>query len=576
MNDSENKSVVVIGEASGTRLEIVEGALRPTLVVQRRMVGFVIGFFTFFGGLVVTLTLVLYFNLLNLKPEQLPTFLPEAILGPQLDASFIKSNSISDFFQQSTFKIGNRFAELPSVLSKLLTSDDENSDLFLSEADEIANSETDVAASGLPAKQEAPTSAEIDAVAPPIVDADSRPKFDRAGVLADEDSRISDDFLIPPGLEERVGFWFDVYSKYDSNQRIIHHSRFPWIVFKVVDVAPIINAETPRHRWMRNEKADKLVKSETAKIRAALRSVSRKSASKKYNEYEQLVADALSKLKGPLKKEAATAAGEVRVQVGQRNFFQEGLEVSPRYLSGMEDVFRSHKLPIELTRIPFVESSFNKRATSKVGASGVWQFMGNTGRKFMTVNDMIDERRSPYKATEAAARLLKENHLILHRSWPLAVTAWNHGPPGVRKAIATAHAKDLALIIARYHTKSFDFASSNFYSEFLGALYTERYNEEIFGEIKRESPLAPYPVKLARSASTKELIKKSGLGSEQFTLLNPDLQTAVARNASVPPGFKLMVTEQAQAGLSSYLTPASRKLKTKILAASTHLNEASD
>ncbi|RYF36199.1 MAG: hypothetical protein EOO38_28005, partial [Cytophagaceae bacterium] len=56
------------------------------------------------------------------------------------------------------------------------------------------------------------------------------------------------------------------------------------------------------------------------------------------------------------------------------------------------------------------------------------------GRKFMIVNDSIDERRSPFKASEAAARLLKENHLILRRSWPLAVTAWNHGPGGVRKA----------------------------------------------------------------------------------------------------------------------------------------------
>ena len=84
------------------------------------------------------------------------------------------------------------------------------------------------------------------------------------------------------------------------------------------------------------------------------------------------------------------------------------------------------------------------------------------------VNDSIDERRSPYKATEAAARLLKENHLILHRSWPLAVTAWNHGPPGLRKGITAAHSQDLALIISRYHSKSFDFASSNFYTRIFG------------------------------------------------------------------------------------------------------------
>ena len=91
------------------------------------------------------------------------------------------------------------------------------------------------------------------------------PIFDRDLVLNDGSHRISPEFAVSTGLKERVGFWFDVYSKYDSNKRIIHHSRFPWIVFEVVDVAPIINADEPHHRWLRNEKADKYVKNEVAK-----------------------------------------------------------------------------------------------------------------------------------------------------------------------------------------------------------------------------------------------------------------------------------------------------------------------
>src|SRR5207253_2957861 len=101
--------------------------------------------------------------------------------------------------------------------------------------------------------------------------------------------------------------------------------------------------------------------------------------------------------------------------LGQKNFFEEGLKISGAYFKEMENIFAKQKLPIELTRLPLVESSFNHFATSKDGAAGIWQFMGDTGRKFMLVNDQIDERRSPFKATEAAARLLKENHMILYR-----------------------------------------------------------------------------------------------------------------------------------------------------------------
>lgn len=377
--------------------------------------------------------------------------------------------------------------------------------------------------------------------------------FDRERVLDDYDHRISDEFSIPKGLRDRVGFWFDVYTKYDSNHRIIHHSRYPWIVYKVVDVTSIINSDTPKRRWMRNQKADDLVKAEAEKIRAAIRNVARGKSNKKLKEYEDLVTAALSKLDGSLKKQASFANGNTRVQVGQKDFFAEGLEVSPRYLTAMEEIFREKRLPVELTRIPFVESSFNKHATSKVGATGIWQFMGPTGRKFMVVNDHIDERRSPFKATEAAARLLKENHMILHRSWPLAVTAWNHGPPGIRKAMRAAGTKDLATIISRYRSKSFDFASSNFYSEFLGALHAQVYNKEIFGDIPREGAWTVHEVRLAKSVAIKEVIRKSGLTTDEFVQFNPDLTRAIERNVRLPVGFRLMVTSEARSGLDRIL-----------------------
>jgi len=377
------------------------------------------------------------------------------------------------------------------------------------------------------------------------------PKKPLESVLSDAQNRMSPDFQIDIGLKDRVRFWFDVYTNYDSNHRIIHHSVFPWIVYKVVDVTYIINNDEPSHLWMRRAKADRLVKQEALKIRAALNHLAHRKNFSHLSEEEQNLADQLAPIGGSLHKQALLALRSVRVQTGQKDFFTAGLQISTRYLTTMEKIFRANKMPVELTRIPFVESSFNKLATSKVGASGIWQFMGGTGRKYMMVDGAIDERRSPFKATEAAAHLLKENHLILHHSWPLAVTAWNHGPTGLRKAMARAGSKDLSTIIAHYRSRSFDFASSNFYSEFLAALYAERYSSEIFGPLDREPNVELQVVKLARAVRFNTLLKVSGMTIDDFLSLNPELSLAAKKNTLLPRGFRLHVPESVLGNLDS-------------------------
>ncbi len=380
------------------------------------------------------------------------------------------------------------------------------------------------------------------------------PVFDRDHVLDDVENRIDRQFEVTTTLRERVGFWFDVYTKYDQNHRIIHHQRYPWIVYKVVDVSDIINASAPRVRWLRNVKADKFVKSETLKVRTVLSKLAKGVAPSKLTAEEKPVAEALQRLNKNLKKAAREALADLRVQTGQRNFFVEGLQVSPRYLSSMEKIFRAKKLPIELTRLPFVESSFNKKAVSKVGASGIWQFMGDTGRKFLIVNGKIDERRSPFKASEAAAMLLKENHMILGHSWPLAVTAWNHGPAGVRKACKAAGSKDLGTVVARYHSRTFDFASSNFYSEFLGALYAERYHDLIFGKLDRDAEFQPTIVRVQKSVRLSDVVRSSGLSMDEFLLMNPDLAEVAKSNSYLPVGFRLHLPDRARVGVEHFVS----------------------
>lgn len=363
--------------------------------------------------------------------------------------------------------------------------------------------------------------------------------LDKGSILDDADERISKEFQIPPALRSRVGFWFDVYTKYDSNHSIIHHTRFPWIIYRVVDVSMIIYSDSPSRLWQRRQRAELLVKSEKAKVRKILKSLAKGRGTSALTDEEASIASVLSQLDGSLTQNAKVAARDLRVQTGQRDFFIEGLSISSKYLPTMEKIFSRSRLPIELTRIPLVESSFNKAATSKVGASGIWQFMNGTGRKYMMVDGAIDERRSPFKATAAAARLLKENHLILRRSWPLAVTAWNHGPSGLRKAMAKSGSRELSEVIALYRSRTFDFASSNFYSEFLAALFAERYSDEVFGEIKKHPTEDLQAVKLSRSVRLNVLLRVSGMEIEEFLDFNPELALVAKKNLLIPRGFGL-------------------------------------
>ena len=129
----------------------------------------------------------------------------------------------------------------------------------------------------------------------------------------------------------------------------------------------------------------------------------------------------------------ASKAERIRGQMGLKDQTREAMKISGRYLGKMERIFKKDNLPLVLTRLPFVESSFNVNAKSKVGASGVWQFMPNSGKHFgLKVNDVIDETNYPFLSTEAAAKHSKRNYEILN-SWPLAITAYNFGLGNIKK-----------------------------------------------------------------------------------------------------------------------------------------------
>jgi membrane-bound lytic murein transglycosylase D len=116
------------------------------------------------------------------------------------------------------------------------------------------------------------------------------------------------------------------------------------------------------------------------------------------------------------------------------------LGASNFYMPIFEEALEAYGVPLELRYLPIIESALNPKAVSRVGATGLWQFMLTTGRQYgLEVNSLVDERRDPTKASYAAARYLRDLYRVFG-DWNLVIAAYNCGPGNVDKAIHRAQA----------------------------------------------------------------------------------------------------------------------------------------
>ena len=114
------------------------------------------------------------------------------------------------------------------------------------------------------------------------------------------------------------------------------------------------------------------------------------------------------------------------------------LGASNFYMPIFEEALEAYQLPLELKYLPIIESALNPKAVSRVGATGLWQFMLTTGKQYgLQVNSLVDERRDPVKASYAAARYLKDLYKVFG-DWNLVIAAYNCGPENINKAIHRA------------------------------------------------------------------------------------------------------------------------------------------
>jgi hypothetical protein len=245
--------------------------------------------------------------------------------------------------------------------------------------------------------------------------------------------------------------------------------------------------------------------------------------------------------------------GRLRTQRGVKEQFLAGLQIAGRYLPEMKRIFREAGLPTDLAYLPLVESSFNLRARSPVGAAGIWQFMPETGRKFLQIDDAVDERLDPITSTRAAARLLKQNYQILG-SWPLAVTAYNHGTEGILRAIETTGSRNLTDMIRRYKSPTFGFASQNFYAELLAVVHLAKNSERYFPFLRLQQPTPLRELTLTQPVSMDVILKAAAVEPKTFFEWNPAIAPTVTK---LPAGSRFNV---APAKFSRVMAAAQRQV----------------
>ncbi len=349
-------------------------------------------------------------------------------------------------------------------------------------------------------------------------------------------------FPYPPALRPQVEFWKKIFAAYSRYQVVIHDNEHLDKVYKVLDFRPFLDEEVRLDGTTVDQIKAEQTKREIEKIRVILLKLhARGGDGRNLSGEEKKIWDLYKDSKDPNKFQEAAAQGRLRSQSGLRERFAEGIQISRRYLPEMEEIFRREGVPVELTRLPLVESCFNIQAYSKAAAAGIWQFIPSTGRMYMRVDNTIDERRDPLTSTRAAARLLKSNYEMLG-TWPLAITAYNHGPYGMVNAVKTLGTTSIDKIIRHYRGKSFGFASRNFYPEFLAALEVEKSHKEHFGPLKLESPLRYDEVHLEHYVPLKHVAHCAGTTEAHLLTLNPAFQEPIRNGkAYVPRGYRLRV-----------------------------------
>lgn len=219
-----------------------------------------------------------------------------------------------------------------------------------------------------------------------------------------------------------------------------------------------------------------------------------------------------------------------------------------RYMLGMADfyfpiieqVLDKHNLPIELKYLAVVESALNPVALSRVGACGLWQFMLPTGKSYgLEINSLIDERRDPVKATEAACKYFEDMYAI-YGDWNLVLASYNCGPGNVNKAIRRSGGKTDFWDIFPYLPKE----TRSYVPLFIAANYIMNYScEHNLCPMQTSLPLATDTIMVTQMLHLQQVADVLKLDIAQLRALNPQYKRDIIPGNAAPSVLKLPAAE---------------------------------
>ena len=224
------------------------------------------------------------------------------------------------------------------------------------------------------------------------------------------------------------------------------------------------------------------------------------------------------------------------------------------YMPIFEEALEAYKLPLELKYLPIIESALNPKAVSRVGATGLWQFMLATGKQYgLEVNSLVDERRDPVKSSYAAARYLKALYRIFG-DWNLVIAAYNCGPENINKAIrraraAAGHAKDDTPITAAekdyWHIYPYLPAETRGYvPAFIAANYIMTYYcDHNICPMTTRLPAQTDTVIVHRNVHLEQIAGVLGLDIDMLRSLNPEFRHDIVPGLTKPYAIRLPLAD---------------------------------
>ena len=219
----------------------------------------------------------------------------------------------------------------------------------------------------------------------------------------------------------------------------------------------------------------------------------------------------------------------VSIMLGAQNF----------YMPTFEEALESYGLPLELKYLPVIESALNPNAVSRVGATGLWQFMLTTGKQYgLEVNSLVDERRDPVRASYAAAHYLRDLYKIFG-DWNLVIAAYNCGPDNINKAIHRSNGATDYWQIYPYLPKE----TRGYVPAFIAANYIMNYYcDHNICPMQADLPGKTDTVVVSRDVHFEQVAKVLGMEIGQIQQLNPQYRRNIVNGSTRPMALRLPAT----------------------------------